>query len=397
MSLRNKNIILAITGSISAYKAVELASYLVQQGAKVHVIMTKAATHFIAPLTLRTITGQAVITDLFSESNTSGTTHVSLTENADIIVIAPATANTIAKLAAGIADDIVSCTILAHNKSIILSPAMNVRMFENSVTQENLQKLSNRGFTIVEPEYGRLASGLVGKGRLASIDAIVGAICRELAKNGDLSGKRIMVTAGATQEAIDPVRFITNRSSGKMGYAIAVAARDRGADVILITAPTALNKPYGVNTVQVTNSSEMYDQVKNMADEIDALIMAAAVSDYKPVSTEPNKIKKSSNILDLKLESTIDILSNVSGNFIKIGFAAESDNLIANALDKLKRKKLNFIVANDITSTDSGFGSDFNRASIIDKDGSVDELPLLSKRELADKILDKLLLAINNI
>jgi phosphopantothenoylcysteine decarboxylase/phosphopantothenate--cysteine ligase len=182
-----------------------------------------------------------------------------------------------------------------------------------------------------------------------------------------------------------------------MGYAIAVAARDRGADVILITAPTALKEPYGINTVQVINSREMYDQVRNMTDEIDALIMAAAVSDYRPVSTGPIKIKKSSNILNLKLESTIDILSNVSGNFIKVGFAAESDNLIANALDKLKRKKLDFIVANDITSTDSGFGSDFNRASIIDKDGSVDELPLLSKRKLADKILDKLLLAINNI
>jgi phosphopantothenoylcysteine decarboxylase/phosphopantothenate--cysteine ligase len=387
--LTGKTIVLGITGGIAAYRAVDIASQLTQAGAKVDVVMTKAATEFISPLTFRATTGRPVATGMFEPRSQFSINHIALAEAADIMVIAPATANIIAKLAAGIADDLLSCTVLATKAPIIVAPAMDVNMYDNPVTQDNLVKLKARNFTIVGPTSGRLASGKEGLGRLSDVGDIIGTICQVLGKNGDLAGKHIVVTAGGTQEPIDPVRLITNRSSGKMGYALAEAARDRGAKVSLVTAPTSLTKPVGVEVIDVGTAQEMYQAVKDAVSQADALIMAAAVADYRPISTASNKIKKETATLTLKLERTPDILGGITGNFVKVGFAAESSNLMENAKQKLQQKGLDLIVANDITATDSGFWADYDRVAIIDREGKVDSLPLLPKREVADKILDK--------
>ena len=390
--LEGKSIVLGVTGSIAAYKAIDIASQLTQLEAKVDVLITKEAKQFVTPLTFKAITGRPVFSDMFDETIKQDITHVSLAETADVIVIAPATANTIAKLANGIADDILCATVLASKSSIILAPAMNVNMFENSITQENLCRLKNRGFIIVGPASGRLASGAKGKGRFSSSTEIIGTICQVLATEGDLKNKNVLVTAGATQESIDPVRYITNHSSGKMGYALAEAARDRGAKVKLITAPTALTNVIGVETENVTTAEEMYQAVKKSVSLADVLIMAAAVSDYRPETMASEKIKKKSKELNLNLRRTIDILSNVNGDFIKVGFAAESSSLIENAKRKIEQKKLEIIVANDITVKDSGFGSDNNRVIIISADGKIDKLPLLPKRKVADEILNRVVI-----
>jgi phosphopantothenoylcysteine decarboxylase/phosphopantothenate--cysteine ligase len=386
--LTDKTIVLGITGSIAAYKAADIASRLTKEGAKVEVVMTEAATWFIAPLALRSITGRAVVSEMFDPDSRQTLEHVALGEAADLVVIAPATASLIAKLAAGIADEMPALVVLATKAPIILAPAMNVNMYENAITQENLAKLRARGFVIVEPDYGRLASGRLGRGRLADTDKIIGAIKQVLGRRGDLAGKNLVVTAGGTQEPIDPARHISNPSSGKMGYAIAEAARDRGAEVKLVTAPVSLPQPAGVEVIPVKTTLEMQKAVAKAVTKADALIMAAAVTDYQPKATAKAKIKKDKPDLKLELVRTPDILAEVKGNFIRVGFAAESDDIVANAKKKLAGKKLDMIVANDITASDSGFGVDTNKVTIIDKKGKVEKLPLMSKREVADKILD---------
>jgi phosphopantothenoylcysteine decarboxylase/phosphopantothenate--cysteine ligase len=389
--LTNKTIVLGITGSIAAYKAADIASKLVQAGAKVEVIMTKSATEFVTPLTFRSLTGRQVVTEMFELASEFSIEHVALAEAADVVVIAPATANIIAKLAVGIADDMLSGTVLATEAPVIVAPAMNVNMFQNSITQDNLARLKTRGFTIVDPGYGRLASGKIGLGRLAEVEKIFGTISQVLGKSGDLAGRRIVVSAGGTQEAIDPVRYVGNRSSGKMGYAVAEAARDRGAEVTLITAPTALPDPVGMEITRIVSVAQMKEAVAKATAQADALIMAAAPADYQPESVAEQKIKKEATGTGLTLEliKTPDVLAEVKGNFLKVGFAAESENLIANAREKLEKKQCALFVANDITAADSGFGVDTNRVTLISRDGKVEELPLMSKREVGDRILDK--------
>jgi len=388
--LTNKTIVLGITGGIAAYKAADIASKLTQAGASVKVVMTESATRFIAPLTLRSLTRQSVVTEMFTSISEPGITHITLAEAADIVAIVPATANTIARLAAGISDDMLTCTVLATKAPVIMAPAMNVNMFGNPVTQDNLAKLRARGFTIVDSAYGRLASGKIGMGRLAEAETVIGIIKQVLGRSGDLAGKRIVVTAGGTQEPIDPVRHIGNRSSGKMGYAVAEAARDRGASVSLITAPTSLPEPAGIEVVQVRTAIQMKEAVAKATAQTDALIMVAAVADYQPKSVAEAKIKKKgSPSLTLELIRTPDILTEVKGNFLKVGFAAESEDVVANAKQKLEKKQLDIIVANDITDASSGFGVDTNKVTLIDREGKVESLPLLTKREVADKILNK--------
>jgi len=381
--------VLGITGGIAAYKAAELASKLTQAEAKVEVIMTESATKLITPLTLRSIAGRPVVTDMFELASEYSVEHIALAEAADVVVIAPATANTIAKLAAGIADNMLCCVVLATTAPVVIAPAMNDDMFQNPITQENLARLKARGFTIVEPEYGRLASGKMGLGRLADVEKIIGIVKQVLGRNGELAGKHIVVTAGGTQEPIDPVRHISNRSSGKMGYALALAARDRGARVSLVAAPTSLPAPAGIEVTPVRTAAEMKAAVAGAVARADALIMAAAVADYQPKSAARAKIKKKTGSLTLELVRTPDILAEVGGDFLRVGFAAESEDLVANAKQKLEKKKLDLIAANDITDKDSGFDSETNKVTLIDKSGQVESLPLLSKREVADRILDK--------
>ncbi len=387
--LANKTVILGITGSIAAYKAADIAGKLTRAGAEVRVVMTESATRFITPLTLSSITGRPVVTSMWERTSEFTIEHVALAEAADVVAIAPATANIIAHLAAGIADDMLSCTVLATRAPVILAPAMNDNMFLNPVTQENLAKLKARGFIIVEPGYGRLASGKIGQGRLAEVDKILDVIKQALGCKSDLVGKRIVVTAGGTREPIDPVRYIGNRSSGKMGYALAEAARDRGAQVSLITAATSLAEPAGVDITHVETALEMKQAVEKAVKGADALIMAAAVADYQPKSFAKAKIKKDSPSLTLELTRTPDILAEVKGDFVRVGFAAESEDLVANAQKKLKGKRLDLIVANDITDAGSGFDVDTNKVTIISRGGKIESLPLMSKREVADKILDR--------
>ncbi|MDP7286065.1 MAG: bifunctional phosphopantothenoylcysteine decarboxylase/phosphopantothenate--cysteine ligase CoaBC [Dehalococcoidales bacterium] len=387
--LAKKTVVLGITGSIAAYKAANIASQLTQAGARVEVVMTESATKFITPLTLRSLTGRPVITDMFEPATEYSLEHTALAEAANVVVITPATANTIAKLATGITDDILTCTVLATNAPVIITPAMHATMLQNSITQNNLAKLKARGFTIVEPGYGHLASGKAGWGRLADTETIIGTIKQVLRRKDDLPGKRIVVTAGGTQEPIDPVRHIGNRSSGKMGYAVAEAARDRGATVTLISAPTSLPEPMGIVVVQVQTANQMKKAVAKAAAKANALIMAAAVADYQPKDVTKNKIKKETPDMRLELVRTPDILAEVKGNFLRVGFAAESEDLVANAKQKLQKKQLDLIIANNITGTRSGFGTETNKVILIDRKGKVESLPLLTKREVADRILDK--------
>lgn len=388
--ITNKTIILGITGGIAAYKSAELASKLTQAGATVKVIMTEAATEFITPLTLRSLTNQPVVTDMFDSASEFSIEHVALAEAADLVIIAPATANTIAKLAVGLADNSLTCTVLATEAPVILVPAMNVNMFQNSITQENLTKLKARGFTVVDPEYGRLASGIIGMGRFPEMDKITSAIEQALGSKDDLKGKNIVVTAGGTREDIDPVRYISNRSSGKMGYALAEAARDRGAAVTMVTAPTSLPEPEGIKVTHITSAADMKRAVTKATAKAHALIMAAAVADFQPKQAAKVKIKKESKSgLTLELVKTPDTLAEVKGNFIRVGFAAESEDLIKNARKKLAGKQLDMIVANDITSAGSGFDVDTNKVTLIDRNGKMEDLPLMSKRQVADRILDR--------
>jgi phosphopantothenoylcysteine decarboxylase/phosphopantothenate--cysteine ligase len=389
--LANKTIVLGITGSIAAYKGADLASKLTQAGAKVEVILTEAAMKFVSPVTFRAVTGRPVVYNMFDLSGEFSVEHVALAEAADIVVVAPATADIIAKIAAGIASDMVCTTVVATKAPIIIAPAMHTGMWENKATQENVKILKSRGVVFVDPGVGHLASGGIGQGRLAEVNDIIGIINQVLARSGDLAGKHIVVTAGGTQEAIDPVRFVGNRSSGKMGYAVAEAARDRGAKVTLISAPSTLTLPAGIDVVYIESAVQMRDAVVKATFDADALIMAAAVADYQPKGRVGQKIKKDTtgDALTLDLVRTPDILSEVKGDFIKVGFAAETENVVENARRKLASKKVDLFVANDVTAPDSGFAVDTNRVTIIDKSGKTEELPLMTKREVADKILDR--------
>jgi len=388
--LQNKTILLGVTGSIAAFKAAQLASQLTQLGARVDTVMTPAATQFIAPLTFEALTHRHVVTDVMELLPDSQIGHVAMAKRADLFVIAPATAHMLAKLAHGLADDAVSATALDTRAPILLAPAMETGMWENSATQENLAKLKMRGLSIIEPGTGHLASGAIGTGRLAEVEEIIDVIRATLGRAGDLANRRIVVTAGGTQEAIDPVRVIANHSTGKMGFALAQAARDRGARVTLIAGTSQLRMPRGIDCVRVTSAIEMRDAVMKTIDNADALIMAAAVADFRPAKSAEQKIKKGkADTLTLELVKNPDILNEVSlllmRRTVLVGFAAETQDLIANARAKLEAKNLDLIVANPVPQS---FGSEMDQATLIARDGTVTELPPILKEDLAEKILD---------
>ena len=389
--LNNKRVVLGVTGSIACYKAADLASKLVQNGALVDVILTSAATQFVSELTFRSITHRSVFTDLYSSESELSINHVALAETADIIIVAPTTANTIAKIANGISDDVLTTTILATRAPIIIAPAMDANMFDNAATQANVTTLITRGVFIAGPANGRLASGLIGQGRMVEPSNIISSASMILGKDGDFSGKKIVVSAGGTEEAIDPVRNITNRSSGKMGYAIAEAARDRGAVVSLVAGPNTIPKPVGILVTNVQSAEEMKKVIETECEGADALIMAAAVADWRPLKKMDSKAKKStSDTWSLELVKNPDIIGSIKNDsLIKVGFAAESENLIENGKSKVKSKNLDFIVANDITAKDSGFSVDTNKVTIIHANGNIESLPLMSKYDVGHSILDR--------
>jgi len=391
----NKRILLGVTGSIACYKACDLASRLKQAGAFVDVVLTAGATRFISPLSFQSVTGRKAYTDEDLWGGEGHVLHVSLGQSADLVLIAPATANTIAKLAHGIADNLLTDSVLVSSCPLVISPAMESHMFANTATQENIQILARRGAAILGPAEGHLASGAVGKGRFVEPVNILAELRYLMTRSGRLKGKKVVITAGGTQEPIDPVRIITNNSSGKQGYALAQAALDAGAEVTLIAAPNALETPFGATQVRVRTAADMKDAVLSACEGTDALIMAAAVADFRPVHVENQKIKKGGGIPEIKLEPTEDILKLVAKTKAKngyplltIGFAAESQDLIENAREKLAAKSLDLIVANDITRSDAGFEVDTNAITLIDKKGRAQSLPTLTKTEVAEKILD---------
>lgn len=389
-SLKNKNIIVGVTGSIAAYKSCELVRNFIKKEADVQVVMTKNASNFITPLTLQTLSGKRVATDAFDLEWESKIGHIHLADSSDLIVVAPASASFIGKLANGITDNLLSTVIIASKAKVVICPAMNVNMYGNPLVAENIRKLENAGYKIVEPYEGDLACGWEGKGRLADIEDISIEIEKELSPK-DLNEKKVLITAGATREFIDPVRFISNPSSGKMGYSIARAAWMRGGDVTLITGFAEIPPPYGVKTIRVNSADEMYKAVMSNIKGMDVIIKAAAVSDYKTVDKKSNKIKKSENSMTLELTKTRDILKEIgnskNGTFV-VGFAAESENISENSEKKLKNKNLDLIVANDIKQKGAGFGADTNIVSIISKNGEKFDLPLMAKEELGHEILN---------
>lgn len=389
--LAQSHIALGVSGSIACYKAVDLASKLTQAGAAVDVIMTREATQFVAPLTFRSITHRAVAADVFDPQSELAINHVAVAERADAVVVAPATAHTIAKIAHGLADDALTTTILATQAPLIVAPAMDAHMYDNAATQRNVAALRSMGCVIAGPAQGRLASGLVGTGRLLETPDLMGCIRQTLGRNGDFAGRKVVVSAGGTQEPIDPVRVIANHSSGKMGYAVAEAARDRGAEVALVSTPTALGAPYGIRLVGVKTALEMRDAVGRECADADAVVMAAAVADWRPASVAEQKVKKGgADTWAIDLVKNPDIIGGIAGErLVKVGFAAESEDLLANAGSKLVSKGLHLIAANDITAADSGFGVDTNRVILLDREGGAESLPLMSKYEAAHAILER--------
>ena len=389
--LEGKSVVLGVSGSIAIHKAVDLASKLTRQGALVEVVMTPSATNFVAPLAFRSITHRAVVADLFDPQSDAAIEHVATAERADVVVVAPATANTIAKLASGLAGDAVSATVLASRAPVIVCPAMDGHMYENPATQENIEKLKSRGVTVAGPAEGRLASGLSGPGRLLEVHEILGHIKLALGRDGDLAGRKVVVSAGGTQEAVDPVRFVGNRSSGKMGYAVAEAARDRGATTVIVAAPNALPAPVGVEVVDVVTAEEMRSAITDQCGDADALIMAAAVADWRPAQAADQKLKKGdADRWSVELIRNPDVVAGVGGDgLIKVGFAAESEDLLPNAREKLAPKGLHLIAANDITGTKTGFGSDSNEVVLLDRDGGMEELGVISKYDVGHRILDR--------
>ena len=388
-ALANKHVVLGVTGSIACYKALDLASKLVQAGALVDIIMSYGATQFVTPLAFRSITHRTVVIDSFDPESEYSVEHVALAQQADVIVVAPATVHCIAKLALGLADDPLTTTIVAAKCPLVVAPAMDGNMYDHPATQSNIATLKKRGVVIAGPGTGRLASGLSGVGRLLETQELLGYISYTIGKDGDLAGRTVVVSAGGTMEPIDPVRVITNHSSGRMGYALAEAARDRGADVVLVTAPTSLPDPALVNVVQIRTAEQMGEAIQRHLDKADALVMAAAVADYRPATAADQKIKKAEDEMNISLAKTTDILKSAEGNYVRVGFAAESQNLVENAKAKVASKKLDLIVANDITAEGSGFGSETNQVTFIDRYMQVEELPLLTKYDVSNRILDR--------
>jgi phosphopantothenoylcysteine decarboxylase/phosphopantothenate--cysteine ligase len=397
--LSGKRIVLGVTGSIAAYKAADLASKLTQAGAQVDVILTSAAEKFITPLTFQSVTGRRAYIDNDLWGNEAHVLHVGLGHTADLLVIAPCTANTVAKLAYGQADSLITVTALASTCPLILAPAMDGGMFDHAATQENLATLKKRGAYIIEPAEGHLASGLIGKGRLPETSELIGHIRLVLGRRGLLADKKVVVTAGGTQEPLDPVRVLTNRSSGKQGYALAQAAIDAGAQVILITTPTALTPPIGAQVLHVETARQLLEVVLKESNGCDALIMAAAVADFRPKTQAKDKIKKEGGLPQIELETTEDILKTVSASGaarngkrprVVAGFAAESQDLLQNATVKLQSKNLDLIAANDISADDAGFAVETNRITLLFANGHRESLSLMSKAEAAEIIISRI-------
>lgn len=410
--LLNRHILVGICGGIASYKAVELVSRLQQAGALVDVIMSEHAEDFVRALTFSTMSHRPVYNDLWEPSGRAAETHIALAEEAEVLAVVPATANTIAKLAHGLADNMLTAVALATKAPLLLAPAMHHEMYTHPATQANLALLRERGAFIVEPEVGRLASGEVGQGRLPETNVLLGAIGMVLGRNGDLAGRRVVVTAGGTQEPIDPVRYVGNRSSGKMGYALAMEARDRGAQVILISGPVALEAPYGVDVRRVETAMQMRDAVRSAIDEADVLVMSAAVADFRPAEPAAQKLKKErvgqqefddQAGFSLGLIRNPDILGELAeslneqtGNerpkqrLIRVGFAAETNDLLSNARAKLAAKDLDLLVANDVTRSDSGFGTETNKVVIFHATGAIEDLPVMPKTDVAMAIWDRI-------
>ena len=389
--LKGKTVVLGVTGSIAAYKMANLTSMLTKLHCDVHVIMTKNATNIINPITFETLTARKCLVDTFDRNFNYNIEHVALGEKADVVLVAPASANVIGKMAAGIADDMLTTTILACKCKKIVAPAMNTNMYENPVVQANLKKLKEFGMEVIEPASGMLACRVEGKGKLPSEEVLLEYILREIQFEKDMTGKKVLVTAGATQEAIDPVRYITNHSTGKMGYALAKIAMRRGADVTLISAPTNLQAPLFADVVPVVSAQEMFDAVKERAPQMDIIIKAAAVADYTPVSVSDEKIKKKDGDLSLPMRRTTDILAYLGehrkpGQFI-CGFSMETENLVENSKKKLQKKNADLIVANNLRDEGAGFGTDTNVVTLVMEEGIV-ELPCMSKEEVAEAVLD---------
>ena len=392
MILNGKKIILGITGGIAAYKAIELARLFIKSGASVWPVMTTASANFITPLTLQTITGNPVALDMFDLTEESRISHIELAEKADIVVVAPATANIIGKVASGIADDLLTTVIMATRAPLLFAPAMNSNMYENKIVQANIERLKKNGCSFIGPEEGELACGYEGRGRLAPVEDIVDAAEECLAPK-DLKGEKVLVTAGPTREAIDPVRFISNPSSGRMGYAIARAAKRRGAEVVLVSGPSHLNPPRGVTFIKTTTAEEIAEATMRHYPQSTVVIMAAAVSDYRPRISHRKKVKKEEARINIELERTQDILKELGsrkrGQFL-VGFALETENMLANAKKKLKEKRLDMIVAND----PGGFDGEITQVTIIESEDTVEHLPPFPKNEVAERILDKVAMAI---
>ena len=392
MRLEGRTVVVGITGGIACYKACDVVRLLVTAGARVRVVMTAGAREFVTPLTLQTLSGHPVATDTFSLTEESEIGHIRLADAAEVVVIAPATANVLGKLAGGIADDLLTTVLLATRAPLVLAPAMNVHMWEHPAVQENVARLAARGVRIVGPASGSLACGYEGAGRLVEPDVLVEEILRVLAPQ-DLAGQHVLVTAGPTEEPIDPVRYVSNRSSGAMGYRLAEAARDRGARVILVSGPTALAAPHGVNLVAVRSAEEMQQAVAAHVAAATVVIAAAAVSDYRPAQASPSKLKKRDGPLGLELVRTPDILKGLGeskGGRLLVGFAAETEDLVANARRKLEAKNLDLIVANDVAAPGAGFGVATNTVVLLRRDGRSRDVPLATKREVAEEILDEI-------
>jgi len=396
--LAGRRVVLGVTGGIAAYKTADLASKLTQQGALVDVILTESAARFVTPITFAALTHRPVSVGMFETGSEHNIGHIDLATRADAMLVAPATANTIAKLVLGIADNLLTATALATTAPLIVAPAMNANMYRHPATQENLQRLEARGVHIAGPASGRLASGLTGPGRMEEPETLIGHLRLVLGKKGDMAGRRVVVSAGGTREPLDPVRLLVNRSSGKMGFALAEAARDRGADVTLVSAPTTLGDPVGVHAVHVETALEMRDAVIDASREAGLLLMAAAVADFRPASPDADKIKRVGKAaLTLELEQNPDIVTEASGErLVKVAFAAETGDAPGKARGKLAAKGVDLIVANDVSEPGSGFGSDTNRVTILGADGTAESLPLMDKLAVAHRVLDRALPLLHN-
>lgn len=391
--LKDKTVVIGVSGGIAVYKTLDVISRLRKLGVNVNVIMTKSATEFVTPLSFQSLSQNYVVCDMFEDPKTWDVEHISLAKRADVFLIAPATANVIGKMANGIADDMLTTTVMATKGKVLIAPAMNTNMYENPIVQRNINILKDLGYNFVDPESGRLACGDTGKGKLASPETIVNEVVKLLSVEQDLKGKSIIVTAGPTVESLDPMRYITNRSTGKMGYSIAKEAIERGADVTLVTGPTNLTPPQNLKKlIKIESAEDMYNAVVENLDKNQVVIKSAAVADYKPKNYSNKKIKKSDDDLVIRLDRNKDIayeIGKIKQDKILVGFAAETNDLIENAKGKVKKKNLDFIVANDLTKEGAGFGVDTNIVKIIDKNGDITEYPKMKKDEVANVILDK--------